>query len=193
MSSTARSNNTYSFTYDRRTSKEFPTLTFGGPLAPPNDPFTNMLSIAVTGTHEDASDKIASAKLDVSRDFAQWRFPVKFKTGFRVRQEDRDRDADSITGTLGAGDYSKYREFNFTHGWVDGRYPATPIINTKAVFKDIGFSYLPSGLPARPAVQFAYNPAVLPLTAANLDTSVTNSLQNDYQTRETIPAAYLQG
>jgi len=200
ISATARSNNVYAFTYDRRANKEFPTLTFGGPVTgaaapvvtPPNDLFTNMLSIAVTGTHESASDEIASAKLDASRDFAQWRFPVKFKAGIRVRQEDRDRDADSITGTLGAGDYSKYREFTFTHGWVDGRYPATPIINTKAVFKDIGFSYLPSGLPARPGVQFAYNAAVLPLTAANLDTSVTNSLQNDYQTRETIPAVYLQ-
>lgn len=31
MSATARSNNTYAFTYDRRTSKEFPTLTFSGP------------------------------------------------------------------------------------------------------------------------------------------------------------------
>ncbi|MBI5769929.1 MAG: TonB-dependent receptor [Verrucomicrobia bacterium] len=193
MSATARSNNTYGFTYDRRTSKEFPTLTFTGPLAPPNDPFTNMLSIAVTGTHEDASDKIASLKLDASSDFLQWRFQTKLKTGFRVRQEDRDRDADSITGTLGAGDYSRYRLFNFTHGWVDGRYPATPIINTKAVFKDIGFSYLPSGLPARSSVQFTYNAAALPLTTANLDTSVTNSLQNDYQTRETIPAGYLQG
>jgi TonB-dependent receptor len=73
MSATARSNNLYSFTYDRRTSKEFPTLTFGGAVPPPGDPFTNMLSIAVTGTHEDASDKIASAKLDATRDFAQWR------------------------------------------------------------------------------------------------------------------------
>ncbi|WP_414664471.1 TonB-dependent receptor [Horticoccus sp. 23ND18S-11] len=193
MSATARSNNTYGFTYDRRTSKEFPTLTFNGPLAPPNDPFTNMLSIAVTGTHENASDEIASAKLDASRDFARWPIPVKLKAGFRVRQQDRDRDADSITGTLGAGDYSRYREFNFRHGWIDGRYPATPIINTKAVFKDIGFSYLPSGLAARPAVQFAYNASALPLTNANLDTSVTNSLQNDYETRETIPAGYVQG
>ncbi|MFO1448952.1 MAG: TonB-dependent receptor [Opitutaceae bacterium] len=192
MSATARSNNLYTFTYDRRTSKEFPTLTFGGAVPPPTDPFTNMLSIAVTGTHEDASDKIASARLDASRDFAQWRFPVKLKTGFRVRQQDRDRDADSITGTLGAGDYSRYR-IMVQHGWLDGRYPATPIIDTKAVFRDIGFSYLPSGLPARPAVQFTYNATALPLTAANLDTSVTNSLQNDYQTRETIPAAYLQG
>jgi len=193
MSATARSNNTYGFTYDRRGSREFPTLTFNGPLAPPNDPFTNMLSIAVTGTHEDASDQILSAKLDLSRDFPGLRFPLKVKTGFRVRQQDRDRDADSITGTLGAGDYSRYRDFTFTHGWLDGRYPATPIINTKAVFKDIGFSYLPSGLPARPAVQFAYNASAINLTAANLNTSVTNSLQNDYQTRETIPAAYLQG
>lgn len=193
MSATARSNNTYGFTFDRRSSREFPTLAFNGPLAPPGDPFTNMLSIAVTGTHEDASDQIASAKLDLTRDFAGIRFPLKLKTGFRVRQQDRDRDADSITGTLGAGDYSRYREFTFQHGWLDGRYPATPIINTKAVFKDIGFSYLPSGLAARPAVQFAYNPAAIALTTANLDTSVTNSLQNDYQTRETIPAAYLQG
>lgn len=193
MSATARSSNTYGFTYDRRGSREFPTLAFNGPLAPPNDPFTNMLSIAVTGTHEDASDRIASAKLDLARDFAGLRFPLKLKTGFRVRQQDRDRDADSITGTLGAGDYSRYRDFTFQHGWLDGRYPATPIINTKAVFKDIGFSYLPSGLPARPAVQFAYNPGAITITNANLDTSVTNSLQNDYQTRETIPAAYLQG
>jgi len=193
MSATARSNNTYGFTYDRRTSKEFPTLTFNGPLAPPNDTFTNMLSIAVTGTHENASDEIASAKLDASRDFTGWRVPVKLKAGFRVRQQDRDRDADSITGTLGAGDYSRYRDFTFRHGWIDGRYPATPIINTKAVFKDIGFSYLPSGLAARPAVQFAYNASALPLTNANLDTSVTNSLQNDYETRETIPAGYVQG
>jgi iron complex outermembrane receptor protein len=192
MSVTARSNNLYSFTYDRRGSKEFPTLTFGGAVPPPNDPFTNMLSIAATGTHEQASDQIASAKLDASRDFADWRFPVKLKTGFRVRQQDRDRDADSITGTLGAGDYSRYRNFNFTHGWLDGRYPATPIIDTRAVFKDIGFSYLPSGLPNRPAVQFAYNASALPLTATNLDTSVTNSLQNDYETRETIPAGYVQ-
>ncbi|MBL9211626.1 MAG: TonB-dependent receptor [Opitutaceae bacterium] len=193
MSATARSNNTYGFTYDRRASKEFPTLTFNGPLAPPNDPFTNMLSIALTSTHEDASDKLSSAKLDATRDFATWRIPVKLKTGFRVRQQDRDRDADSITGTLGAGDYSRYREFGFQHGWLDGRYPATPIINTKGVTKDVGFSYLPSGLPARPAVQFAYNATALPLTNANLDTSVTNSLQNDYQTRETIPAGYVQG
>lgn len=192
MSATARSNNLYGFTYDRTASKEFPTLTFNGALAPPNDPFTNMLSIAVTGTHEDASDQIASAKLDATRDFARARIPVKLKAGFRVRQQDRDRDADSITGTLGAGDYSRYRSFAFQHGWLDGRYPATPIIDTKAVFKDIGFSYLPSGLAARPALQFAYNPSVLPLTTANLDTSVINSLQNDYQTRETIPAAYLQ-
>jgi iron complex outermembrane receptor protein len=193
MAATARSNNTYGFTYDRRGSTEFPTLTFNGPLAPPNDPFTNMLSIALTGTHESASDQLSSAKLDATRDFASWRIPVKFKTGFRVRQQDRDRDADSITGTLGAGDYSRYREFNFQHGWIDGRYPATPIINTKGVHKDVGFSYLPSGLPARPAVQFAYNATALPLTAANLNTSVTNSLQNDYQTRETIPAGYVQG
>jgi iron complex outermembrane receptor protein len=192
MAATARSNNTYGFTYDRRASKEFPTLAFTGPLAPPNDPWTNMLSIALTGTHENASDQLSSAKLDAERDFAGGRFPLKLKTGFRVRQQDRDRDADSITGTLGAGDYSRYREFGFTHGWINGRYPATPIVNTKGVFQDVGFSYLPSGLPARPAVQFAYNAAALPLTTANLDTSVTNSLQNDYETRETIPAAYLQ-
>ncbi len=192
MAATARSNNTYAFTYDRRRSKEFPTLAFSGPLAPPNDPFTNMLSIALTGTHEDASDKIASAKLDATRDFPAWRFPVKLKTGFRIRQQDRDRDADSITGTLGAGDYSRYREFGFTHGWLDGRYPATPIVNTKGVFNDVGFRYQPSGLAARPAVQFAYNPAAITLTTANLDTSVTNSLQNDYRTRETIPAGYVQ-
>ncbi len=193
MSATARSNNTYGFTYDRTASKEFPKLAFNGPLAPPNDPFTNMLSIAVTGTHEDASDQIASAKLDATRDFARARIPVKLKVGFRVRQQDRDRDIDSITGTLGAGDYSRYRSFAFQHGWLDGRYPATPIIDTKAVFKDIGFSYLPSGLPSRPSVQYAYNAAALPLTTANLNTSVTNSLQNDYETRETIPAGYLQG
>lgn len=192
MSATARSNNTYGFTYDRRGSKEFPVLTFNGPLAPPNDPFTNMLSVAVTGTHENASDQLSSAKLDAERDFAQWRVPVKFKTGFRIRQQDRDRDADSITGTLGAGDYSRFRSFTFRHGWLDGRYPATPLIDTKAVFREIGFSYLPSGLPSRPAVQFAYNAAALPLTNANLDTSVTNSLQNDYETRETIPAGYVQ-
>ncbi|MBL9200767.1 MAG: TonB-dependent receptor [Opitutaceae bacterium] len=192
MSATARSNNLYSFTYDRRASKEFPTVTFGNVNAPPNDPFTNMLSIAVTGTHEDASDKISSAKLDATRDFAGWRFPTKIKTGFRVRQQDRDRDADSITGTLGAGDYSRYRR-TVAHGWLDGRYPATPIIDTKAVFRDIGFSYQPAGLAARPAVQFNYNATALPLTNANLDTSVTNSLQNDYQTRETIPAGYVQG
>ncbi len=190
MSATARSNNTYGFTYDRRGSREFPTLAFNGPLAPPNDPFTNMLSIAVTGTHEDASDQIASAKFDVERGFTG-RFPLKLKTGFRVRQQDRDRDADSITATLGAGDYSRYRVL-LPHGWVDGRYPATPIIDTKAIFRDIGFSYLPSGLPARPAVQFAYNPAAVTVTNANLDTSVTNSLQNDYRTRETIPAGYVQ-
>ncbi|HRE08658.1 MAG TPA: TonB-dependent receptor, partial [Opitutaceae bacterium] len=191
MSATARSNNLYSFTYDRRSSKEFPTLTFGGAVPPPVDPFTNLLSIALTGTHESASDKISSARLDATRDFAEWRFPVKVKTGFRVRQQDRDRDADSITGTLGAGDYSRYRVM-VQHGWLDGRYPATPIIDTKAVFRDVGFSYLPSGLPTRPALQFTYNPSALTLTNANLDTSVTNSLQNDYQTRETIPAAYLQ-
>ena len=191
MSATARSNNLYSFTYDRRASKEFPTLTFAGAVTPPNDPFTNMLSIALTGTHEDASDKVASVKLDASRDFLQWRFPVKLKTGFRVRQQDRDRDADSITGTLAAGDYSRYR-VAVQHGWLAGRYPATPIIDTKAIFRDVGISYLPSGLPTRPTVQFTYNAAALPLTAANLDTSVTNSLQNDYQTRETIPAGYVQ-
>ena len=192
MSATGRSNNFFSFTYDRRASKEFPTLTFGGAVPPPADQFTNMLSIALTGTHEDASDKIKSAKLDVTKDFAQWKFPVKFKTGFRIRQEDRDRDADSITGTFGAGSYPQYRDASFTYGWVDGHYPATPLINTKAIFKDSGIRYLPSGNPARPAVQFAYNAPYFPATTANLDTSVTNSLQNDYRTRETIPAGYLQ-
>ena len=191
MSATARSNNLFSFTYDRSKNKEFPTLTFGGATPPPSDPFTNMLSIAVTGTHEDASDILKSAKLDATRDFPQWRVPMKFKTGFRVRQQDRDRDADSITGTLGAGNYSRYR-VAVDHGWIDGRYPATPIIDTKAVFRDIGFSYNPAGLTARPAVQFNYDATALPLTNANLDTSVTNSLQNDYKTRETIPAAYVQ-
>jgi hypothetical protein len=152
-----------------------------------------MLSIALASTHENAPDQLTSAKLDATRDFATWRIPVKLKTGFRVRQQDRDRDADSITGTLGAGNCSRYREVGFQHGWVDGRYPATPIINTKGVIKDVGFSYLPSGLPSRPAVQFAYAATALPLTNANLDPSVTNSLQNDYQTRETIPAGYVQG
>jgi hypothetical protein len=151
-----------------------------------------MLSIALASTHENAPDRLTSAKLDATRDFATWRIPVKLKTGFRVRQQDRDRDADSITGTLGAGNCSRYREVGFQHGWVDGRYPATPIINTKGVIKDVGFSYLPSGLPSRPAVQFAYAATALPLTNANLDPSVTNSLQNDYQTRETIPAGYVR-
>jgi hypothetical protein len=41
-------------------------------------------------------------------------------------------------------------------------------------------------------VQFAYAATALPLTNANLDPSVTNSLQNDYQTRETIPAGYVR-
>ncbi len=152
-----------------------------------------MLSIAVASTHQNAPDQLTSAKLDATRDFATWRIPVQLKTGFRVRQQDRDRDADSITGTLGAGNCSRYREVGFQHGWVDGRYPATPIINTKGVIKDVGFSCLPSGLPSRPAVQFAYAATALPLTNANLDPSVTNSPQNDYQTRETIPAGYLQG
>lgn len=193
MSASARSNNFFSFTYDRRASKEFPTLSFGGAVPPPADQFTNMLSIALTGTHEDASDKIKSAKVDLTKEFARWTVPVKFKTGFRIRQEDRDRDADSVTATFGAGSYPQYRDASFTYGWVDGRYPATPLINTKAIFKDSGISYLPSGNPARPALQFAYNTAYFPITAANLDTSVTNSLQNDYRTRETIPAGYLQG
>jgi TonB-dependent receptor len=192
ISASARSNNFFSFTYDRRASREFPTLAFGGAVPPPADPFTNMQSISVTGTHEAASDIIKSAKFDLTKDFAGWKIPVKFKTGFRVRQEDRDRDADSITGAYAAGSYPQYRDFSFTAGWVDGRYPATPLVNTKQIFKDTGITYLPAGNAARPAVQFAYNATALPLTTANLDTSVTNSLQNDYQTRETIPAGYVQ-
>ncbi len=190
IAATARSNNDFTLNFDRRAGTEFPKIIFGGAVPPPNDLFTNMLSVALTGTHEDASDIIKSARLDVSRDFAQGRFPLKLKTGFRVRQQDRDRDFDSVSGTFGAGNYSQYRDFNFTHGWVDGRYPATPLINAKAVFKDAGISYLPSGNPARPAVQFAYNSPFFPVA---LDSSVTNSLQNDYNTRETIPAGYLQG
>lgn len=189
MSASARSNNDFGMIYDRTKSKAFPTLTFTTGTPPPLDTFNNLNSIAVTGTHENASDTIKGARLDASRDFAKWTVPVKFTTGFRVRQEDRDRDYDELSGSMPAGNYGKYRDFSFTHGWLDGRYPATPLINTKLLFSDAGIAYLPSGLPARPTVQFAYNSTFFP---ASLDASANNSLLNDYQTRETIPAGYFQ-
>ncbi len=188
----AVSNNNFTMIYDRTNSKEFPTLTFTGGVPPPNDDFKNMASVNLTASHEDASDKIMSAKLDASRNFRSAWLPIKIKLGAKVRQQERSRDYDELDGTTAAGDYSRYRVFNFTHGWLNGRYPATPLINTWAMFNDAGVSFLPGGAANRPALKFAYNPAVFPNTPATLDASVTNSLLNDWRTRETIPAGYFQ-
>ncbi|WP_414663933.1 TonB-dependent receptor [Horticoccus sp. 23ND18S-11] len=189
LAATARSNHDFGLVYDRRASREFPTLSYGDGVPPPNDRFDDLLSVALTRSHEDATDTIRGAKLDATRDFPNWFRPVRIKAGFRIRQQERTRDYDELSGTMGPGDYGRYRDFNFTHGWVDGRYPATPIVDTKAAFRDAAISYVPSGLAARPAVRFAYDATVLPV---NLDAAATSSLLNDYRTRETIPAAYLQ-
>ncbi len=189
IAASARSNHDFELIYDRRGSRVFPTLSFGGGIPPPEDLFDDLLLINLTGTRDRAADRILAAKLDLTRDFAGWRRPVKFKTGVRVRRQDRTRDFDEISGALGAGDHRVYRDFNFTRGWVDGRYPATPIVDTQALFRDAAIRYQPSGLAARPSVQFTYDPSFLP---ANLGASATNSLLNDYRTREVIPATYLQ-
>ncbi len=181
LSGTARSSNSFSITYDRTKDVEFPTLTYTGGITPPNDPFTNMLSVTSTGTHEDSGNTVDSARLDLSRNFAAWRFPVKFKTGVRIRQEDRDRDLTVIDGNLGAGNYSAYRDFDFTAGWSGGHYPATPVFDTRKFFSDYGVSYQDG--------KWVYGSAY-PYISAD---SLTDSMQNDFKTRETIPAVYTQG
>lgn len=181
LGATVRSNNNFSMTYDRTKDVEFPTLAFTGGITPPDDPWTtNMNSLNSTGTHEDSGNSIASARLDLTRDFNDWRFPVKFKTGLRVREEKRDRDGNYINGSSSAGNYSAYRVFDFKAGWGAGRYPATPIVNTRKYFSDMGVSYQNG--------QWVYGSA-FPYTAAD---SITESLQNDYKTKETIPAVYSQ-
>lgn len=189
LQASARSANDFSMVWDRRTSKEFPTMVYTGGIPPPSDPFTNINLFTADATHEVSTDKVKSAKLDATRDFTPWGLAVKLKTGFRVRQEDRTRDYDQIAATMPAGNYSQYRQFHYTHGWIDGRYPATPVFDTNQYFLDAAVGYKPDGTPTRPAVPFTYNPTVF---AANLDTSATNSLLNDYRTRETIPAGYVQ-
>src|SRR5207244_1630446 len=84
--------------------------------------------------------------------------------------------------------------FDFTHGWIAGRYPATPIINTTAIFRDAGVTFLPQGNPARPELRYTFDPSYPGgfNTAANLDASVQESLINDWRTREVIPAGYFQ-
>jgi iron complex outermembrane receptor protein len=181
ISASARTPQDFTMVYDRRASQEFPTIRFTGGVTPDTNPFTNVSRVDVTATHEDSSNTLQSARIDLSRAFPAWRFPTVLKTGFRVRQEDRDRDADYATGTAPAGDYSAYRDFSFTHGWGAGRYPATPIFNTQKFFRDAGVSYQGNGT-------FAYNS----LFPYNADVSTEDSLANDYMTKETIPAVYAQ-
>ncbi|MBL9210410.1 MAG: TonB-dependent receptor, partial [Opitutaceae bacterium] len=185
----ARSNHDFTLLYDRRQSREFPTLAYEGGVPPPEDRFDNLSLVSATGTHDDSSDRIRAAKLDLTREFAGARLPVKLKTGLRVRQQHRTRDYSELGGTLPAGDYSQYRNFRFTHGWVDGRYPATPIFDTRAFFRDAAIRYVADGLAERPVVRFAYDPNRL---GVNLDAAAGDSLLNDYRTVETIPAGYGQ-
>jgi TonB-dependent receptor len=177
----ARSPNNFSMVYDRSASTEFPTITYTGGTPPPADPFTNLSSVALTATHEFADNTVKSARMDLLKELPDGRFPMKLKTGVRVREEGRSRDAEVLSGTAPAGDYSKYRLFDFTHGWVDGRYPATPIFDTKLYFADAGVAYNGG--------KFTYNS----LFPYNETDSITDSLQNDYRTKETIPAVYVQG
>jgi TonB-dependent receptor len=188
MAGSARSNHDFELIFDRRFSREFPALAFGAGVPPPEDRFTNLFQVSAAGAHEESTDRIRGARLDLTREFAG-RWPVRLKTGFRLREQRRARDYSELGGTLPAGSYAEYRDFRFTHGWLDGRYPATPLFDTRAFFRDAALRYLPGGRPDRPAVRFAYDPARL---AVNLDTAVAGSLLGDYQTRETIPAAYVQ-
>lgn len=182
ISAVARSANDFTMTYDRRADKEFPKLTFTGGITPDADTFSNISQVALTATHEDSSNALDSARIDLTKELTVLNFPTKIKTGFRVRQEDRDRDADYASGTAAAGNYGAYRDFTFTHGWGDARYPATPIFNTQKFFKDAGVAYVGGG-------KFTYN-SLFPYNEA---TSTEDSLANDYQTKEIIPAAYVQG
>lgn len=184
IGATARSSNNYTMVYDRTASKEFPTLTFTGATSPVDDNFANLSQIALRQLDELTTNDILAAKLDVTKEFPEWKVPVVFKTGFQVRQEERDRDYDAAAGTAPGGNYSAYRDLDYTHGWADGRYPATPVLDTQRYFADAGVSYAGNG------TYTVQNSTLFPL---NVTSTTTDSLINDYGTKETIPAVYFQG
>ncbi len=184
QSATARSTRDFGMVYDRTKSVEFPALTFTTGTPPPQDDFGALSLISMTATHEDSGDTLKSARFDVAREFKQWRLPTKIKVGFRIREEDRDRDATVLAGTLPAGSYGAYRDFDFTHGWADGRYAATPIVNTRKLFSDYGIVYAGG--------HFDYGANFASALAGDATETTTSTLANDYQTKETIPAFYGQ-
>lgn len=183
IGATARSSNNYTMIYDRTVDKEFPTLTFTGATSPVDDTFATLSQIALRQLDEVTTNDILAAKLDLTKEFSEWKIPVTFKTGFQVRQEERDRDYDAAVGTAPAGNYSTYRDMSYTHGWADGRYPATPVLDTQRYFADAGVSYAGNG------VYTVQNSTLFPL---NVNSTTTDSLINDYGTKEVIPAVYFQ-
>ncbi|MDO8542026.1 MAG: TonB-dependent receptor [Opitutaceae bacterium] len=177
------------FIWDR-TNRDFPTLVQTGGRDYRTNTFNNA-QLTPAAEHRRTTNEIPGARLTLERPFELLRIPTLLKTGFQIRHDRRmDHRERTNQGRAIGSNFSTYVDRNFTFDWVGSRYPHSNVIDTARFFRDAGYRYIPEGIGGRPGLKFSFHPDLVTL---NADQTVVNGLRDSYWTRETIPAAFVQG
>jgi iron complex outermembrane recepter protein len=153
----------------------------------------NLARNTIRAEHNLSSHDVYGARFDIEKSFDRWRMPFKVKTGLRVRREDRDvdynimRGGTNILAALGP-DFSAYVDPRWTYDFHGGM-PNVPMPDPVRFYADAGIRYVPGGNPNNPAVPYVWDPAFISINENNV---ITASSQNDWATRDTVSAAFLQ-
>jgi TonB-dependent receptor len=152
----------------------------------------NLTRIRTQGRKDLMTHDVTGARFDVARRFDRFPLPVRLKAGARLRQEERDLDLTRFDGEafprIGR-DFSAYVDQRWTFTWPGG-LGNIPMPDTRRFFNDAGIRYLPGGAPGQPALKYAYNPAYVVVTDANI---IRDSFRDDWRTKDRITAGFLQG
>lgn len=186
------------YTIDRSADFAFPKITFTTAATPDKETFSSITRMNLDGAENYRNyEYVNTADINLKKEFATT-IPVNLKTGFRIREDHRNynRDDFNYTSFSGTQDYSKYADHSFNYPYMAGRYVAPTMIDVYGIYRDLGFVYQPQGgIGGRKELKYALNTGSTTTdyqTPANIESTVQNSLINDYRTTETIPAGYVQ-